>query len=65
MNYNLSGHTFVGSQMLAISTSAVAPPHERQVPTTDDILSICAISIVAGILTNVLHEGAGHGSLLY
>ena len=47
--------------MLAISTSAVASQHERQAPNTDDILSICAISIVAGILTNVLHEGVGHG----
>src|SRR5208337_1680839 len=28
---------------------------------TDDALTICAISIVAGILTNVLHEGVGHG----
>jgi hypothetical protein len=23
--------------------------------------AICAISVVAGILTNVLHEGVGHG----
>lgn len=29
--------------------------------TADDGLTICAISIVAGILTNVLHEGVGHG----
>ena len=28
---------------------------------TDDVLTICAISIVAGILTNILHEGVGHG----
>lgn len=27
----------------------------------DDGLTICAISIVAGILTNILHEGVGHG----
>jgi hypothetical protein len=27
----------------------------------DDTLTICAISIVAAILTNVLHEGMGHG----
>jgi hypothetical protein len=25
------------------------------------VLTVCAISIVAGILTNVLHEGVGHG----
>ena len=29
--------------------------------TADDALTICAISIVAGILTNILHEGVGHG----
>ena len=27
----------------------------------DDVLTICSISIVASILTNVLHEGVGHG----
>jgi hypothetical protein len=47
--------------MSAISTSAVASPQGRQPPDNDDMLSICAISIVAGILTNVLHEGVGHG----
>jgi len=47
--------------MPSISTSAVASQHERRAPTADDTLSICAISIVAGILTNVLHEGVGHG----
>ena len=45
----------------------------RETPTTDatsdnkstvaqdDILTIAAISVVAGILCNVLHEGVGHG----
>jgi hypothetical protein len=47
--------------MPAISTTAVDSQHERKAPTADDILSICAISIVAGILTNILHEGVGHG----
>jgi len=47
--------------MSETSTTAVASQHERGAPTTDDILSICAISFVAGILTNVLHEGVGHG----
>ena len=47
--------------MSETSTAAVASQHERGAPTTDDILSISAISIVAGILTNVLHEGVGHG----
>ncbi|MGA7925660.1 MAG: hypothetical protein WCA20_06655 [Candidatus Sulfotelmatobacter sp.] len=41
--------------MPAISTIAVASQHERPAPIADDILSICAIGIVAGILTNVLH----------
>jgi hypothetical protein len=48
-------------QMPAISTTAVASQHERPAPSADDILTICAISIVAGILTNILHEGVGHG----
>lgn len=43
------------------STSATAPQHQQPAPTADDILTICAISVVAGILTNVLHEGVGHG----
>ena len=47
--------------MPAISTTAVASQHERPAPIADDILAICAISVVAGILTNILHEGVGHG----
>ena len=43
------------------SISAVTSPHRQLSPTADDALTICAISIVAGILTNVLHEGVGHG----
>lgn len=34
---------------------------EKERKPADNILSICAISVVAGILTNVLHEGVGHG----
>ena len=30
-------------------------------PGADDILTIGAVSVVAGILTNILHEGVGHG----
>jgi hypothetical protein len=30
-------------------------------PGADDVLTICAISVLAGILTNVVHEGVGHG----
>jgi len=47
--------------MSETSTTAVASQHDRGAPTTDDILSICAISIVAGILRNLLHEGVRHG----
>src|SRR5215472_843891 len=43
------------------STTATAPPLPKPAPSADDTLTICAISIVAGILTNVLHEGVGHG----
>jgi hypothetical protein len=56
-----SERTGVERQMPAISTAAVASQHERPAPSADDILTICAISIVAGILTNILHEGVGHG----
>jgi len=32
------------------------------VQANDDTLTVCAISILAGILTNVLHEGLGHAA---
>lgn len=34
---------------------------ERATGTVDDTLTLSAISVVAAILTNVLHEGVGHG----
>jgi len=43
------------------STTAVPSHSERPTTTADDALTICAISVVAGILTNVVHEGVGHG----
>lgn len=43
------------------STTAVPSQSERPATTADDALTICAISIVAGMLTNILHEGVGHG----
>lgn len=43
------------------STSTVASPKEGSTQSTDDTLTICAMSVVAAILTNVLHEGVGHG----
>ena len=58
-----SERTGIERHMPAISTTAVASQHERPAPIADDIPAICAISIVAGILTNILHEGVGHGLL--
>src|SRR5580700_113609 len=43
------------------STTAEVPPRKEAIPTSDDALTICALSIVAGIVTNILHEGVGHG----
>jgi hypothetical protein len=40
-------------------TSAAAS-HPRP-SSADDLLTICAIGIVAGIAANVVHEGVGHG----
>src|SRR5271167_823732 len=31
-------------------------------PANDDVLTICAISLVAAMLANVLHEGLGHAA---
>ena len=43
------------------SISAVASQYKPLSPSADDVLTICAISTLAGILTNILHEGVGHG----
>jgi hypothetical protein len=43
------------------STPAAAPQPEEPTPTADDVLTICAISVLAAILANVLHESIGHG----
>jgi hypothetical protein len=40
---------------------STADPQRKEPTPTDDAFTICAISIVAGILTNILHEGVGHG----
>jgi hypothetical protein len=32
------------------------------VQTNDDVLTVCAISLLAEILANVLHEGLGHAA---
>jgi len=43
------------------TSTAAALRREEPPPSADDVPTICAISIVAGISTNVLHEGVGHG----
>jgi hypothetical protein len=32
-------------------------------PTNDDALTVCAISLLSGMLAAVLHEGLGHAAL--
>ena len=44
-----------------VMVSPVALQHKHLSPGADDVPTICSISIVAGILTNILHEGVGHG----
>jgi len=39
-------------------TTSAAP-----IPSKDDILTICAISLLAAIIADVLHEGVGHAAL--
>ena len=46
-----SERTGIERQMPAISTTAVASQHERPAAIDDDIPAICAVSVVAGILT--------------
>jgi hypothetical protein len=47
--------------MTGPATSTVASRSPQAKAIADDTVTICAISIIAGILTNVLHEGIGHG----
>jgi len=42
------------------SISAVGSQHKQLSPIADDVLTICAISVLAAIVSNVLHEGVGH-----
>ena len=44
-----------GSHTVAATNSASAPAH-------DDVLTVCAISVLAGMLGNVVHEGLGHAA---
>lgn len=47
--------------MEEISKIAALSEKEKSKVAPDDILTIVAISIIAGILCNILHEGIGHG----
>ena len=47
--------------MSQASTTSAASQLPKPAPSADDTLTVIAISIVAGILTNILHEGVGHG----
>jgi len=47
--------------MSETSTTAAARMREEPTSSADDVLTICAISILAAILSNILHEGVGHG----
>jgi len=42
------------------SISAVGSQHKQPSPIADNVLTICAISVLAAIVSNVLHEGVGH-----
>ena len=44
-----------------VMVSPVALQQKQLSLGADDVLTICSISIVASILTNILHEGVGHG----
>ncbi len=43
-----------------MSTPVESHPHQLS-PSADDLPTICAISVLAAIVSNVLHEGVGHG----
>lgn len=51
----------IGERRMSETSISVAASHRKAPPIADDALTVCAISLVAGILTNVLHEGVGHG----
>lgn len=51
----------LGKLMPETPTTAGPSQHDHARPSTDHALTTCAISIVAAILSNTLHEGVGHG----
>ena|SRR5579872_108148 len=63
---NLSAHRSISpllseSPMEEISKVAALSGSDENTAVRDDFLTIIAISIVAAIVCNVLHEGVGHG----
>jgi hypothetical protein len=45
-----------------MATDEAATVHSEPVEVSDDLPTVCAISLVAGILADVLHEGLGHAA---
>jgi hypothetical protein len=41
----------------------MAAPQSSVSPTNDDALTVCAISLLSGMLADLLHEGLGHGAM--
>jgi hypothetical protein len=49
-------------QMSHNPRSPLATPSSARVQANDDVLTVCAISLLAAILANVVHEGLGHAA---
>src|SRR5260370_33608587 len=47
---------------LSIGGDMAAKVSPASVQANDDVLTVCAISLLAEILANVLHEGLGHAA---
>jgi hypothetical protein len=43
------------------ATIAISTQRDTSVPTKDDGLTSMAISVIAGVISNIVHEGIGHG----
>lgn len=43
------------------ATVAISAQQDKSVQTKDDALTMAAISVIAGIVSNIVHEGIGHG----
>jgi hypothetical protein len=51
-----------GRMLLSASIDMAEPTSPAPVQVNDDVLTVCAISVLAGILANVVHEGLGHAA---